>query len=94
MWVHVIVHLSYLPLVMMSVVCVDHKLIHHRPLAGGCQHWFVGVGRAALSRATSLDGLYIMDLNEKGITAHPKVLQFYADMEAQQQQERDEGRRV
>jgi hypothetical protein len=52
------------------------------------------VGRAALSRATSLDGLYIMDLNEKGITAHPKVLQFYADMEAQQQQERDEGRRV
>jgi hypothetical protein len=32
-----------------------------------------------------MEGLYIMDLNEKGITAHPKVLQFYADMEVHQQ---------
>jgi hypothetical protein len=41
-----------------------------------------------------MEGLYIMDLNEKGIVAHPKVLQFYADMEAQQQREREEGRRL
>jgi hypothetical protein len=87
MWVHVIVHFSYLHKATCEDGCgVHHKLIHHRPLVG-CQ-LIVGVGRAALSRATSLDGLYIMDLNEKGITAHPKVLQFYADMEAQQQQER------
>jgi len=39
--------------------------------------WEYGQAYVALSRATSMDGLYIMDMNEKAIIAHPKVLQYY-----------------
>ncbi len=33
-------------------------------------------------------GLYIVDFNQQGVKAHPKVLQFYEDITKQQEEEK------
>ena len=40
-----------------------------------------GQSYVALSRVTSIDGLYLNSFSKKKIKAHPKVIQFYEKLE-------------
>jgi len=52
----------------MSISKVEMKLRHV---------FEYGQAYVALSRATTLAGLHIVDFDQRGFRAHPKVLQYY-----------------